>query len=268
MSGHIEIGDLRMYHEVHGDGPPALLLHGAYMTTGMWGPFLPGLAEFRKVIAVDLEGHGRTNLRDGRITYEQMADDVAALASELGLDSVDVVGFSMGAGVGLQLAMRHHGLVRRAALLSVGFRYDSMHQVVIDMFPTLSPEMFAGSEFESEYQRIAPEPDRFADLVMKLKELDMTPFAWSEDEIRAIPSPVLVVVGDSDVVRLEPTVELFNLLGGGYMGDMSSPPDSQLAVLPGTSHFIPPGLGVMDRTEWILPMVRTFLDPPAVSDSA
>ena len=95
----------------------------------------------------------------------------------------------------------------------------------------------------------------------KLKELDTTPFAWPEDDVRAIAAPTLIVVGDSDVVRLEHAVEMFRLRGGGVMGDLSGMPDSQLGVLPGTSHFIPPGSGVMDRMDALLAMIRPFLDP-------
>jgi pimeloyl-ACP methyl ester carboxylesterase len=115
---------------------------------------------------------------------------------------------------------------------------------------------------EDEYQRLAPNPDDFPTLVEKLKELDATPFAWPEEDIRAITAPTMVVVGDSDAVRLEHAVELFRLRGGGVMGDLEGLPASQLAVLPGTSHFIPPGSGVLDRIDWLLAMIPPFLDAP------
>ena len=261
-TGYARVSGLRMYHEIHGAGRPVLLLHGAYMSADTWGPFLPGLARTRRVIVPEQQGHGRTADVDRPITYEQMADDTAALARHLGIEEVDVVGYSMGAGVGLQMAMRHPALVRRLVAASASFTSDGMHAAALEMFPSITPEMFAGSPMEEEYVRLAPNPDDFPKLVMKLKELDMTPFAWPEDDIRAIAAPTMIVVGDSDLVRLEHAVELFRLRGGGVMGDLAGLPTSQLAVLPGTTHFMPPGSGVMDRADWLLAMIVPFLDAP------
>ena len=128
------------------------------------------------------------------------------------------------------------------------------------MFPTITPEMFAGSPIEEAYLRTAPNPDDFPRLVEKLTRLDTTPFAWPEEDIRAIAAPTLIVLGDSDGVRLEHAVEIFRLRGGGVMGDLAGMPESQLAVLPGTSHFVPPGSGLLDRAEWLLAMIPPFLD--------
>ena len=254
------VGDLSMYYEIHGEGRPTVLLHGAYMTIDMFGPFLSGLAETRQVIAPELRAHGRTADADGPITYEQMADDTAGLIRHLELESADVVGYSMGGGVALQLAIRHPSLVRKLVVASAGYRYDAMPAEAIEMFPSITPEMFAGSPFEQAYLELAPNPGDFPQLVEKLKTLDTTPFAWPDEDIRAIAAPTLIVAGDSDVVRLEHVVQLFRLRGGGVMGDLAGLPDSQLAVLPGTTHFIPPGSGVLDRAEWLLAMIPPFLD--------
>jgi hypothetical protein len=115
---------------------------------------------------------------------------------------------------------------------------------------------------EASYREIAPDPDHFPVLVEKLKALDMTPFSWPAEQIRAIPEPTMVVVGDADAIRLEHAVELFRLLGGGAMGDLAGLSRARLAVLPGTTHFMPEGSGVLDRSEWLLPMVTGFLDDP------
>jgi pimeloyl-ACP methyl ester carboxylesterase len=128
------------------------------------------------------------------------------------------------------------------------------------MFPSITPEMFAGSPIEEAYRATAPDPEAFPTLVAKLKQLDTTPFAWPEEAIAGIAAPTLIVLGDSDGVRLEHAVELFKLRGGGVMGDLSGMPESQLAVLPGTSHFIPPGSGLLDRSDWLLAMIPPFLD--------
>jgi pimeloyl-ACP methyl ester carboxylesterase len=263
QTGYAPVGDLRMYYEIRGAGPPLVLLHGAYMTIEMMDPLMSGLAETRRVIAVEQQGHGRTADVDRPLTYEQMADDTAALVRHLDIETVDVVGYSMGGGIALQLAIRHPDVVRKLVVASATFRSDGMHAVALEMFPAITPELFAGSPMEEAYLRLAPKPGDFPRLVEKLTRMDTTPYAWPEDDIRAIAAPALVVVGDSDGVRLEHAVELFGLLGGGVMGDLEGMPASQLAVLPGTSHFVPPGHGVLDRAEWLLAMIAPFLDPPA-----
>ena len=258
-TGYAPAGELELYYEIHGSGRPLVLLHGAYMTVEMFGPLLGGLAEHRQVVVPEMQGHGRTADADRPITYEQMADDTAALIGHLGLEDADVVGYSMGGGIALQLAIRHPDAVRRLVVASASFAYEGMHQEAIDMFPSISPEMFAGSPMEQEYERLAPDPAGFPVLVGKLKALDTTPFDW-EDDVRGIAAPTLIVAGDSDVVTLEHAVALFRLRGGGVMGDLSGLPASQLAVLPGTTHFVPPGSGVLDRADWLLAMIEPFLD--------
>jgi pimeloyl-ACP methyl ester carboxylesterase len=262
-TGYAPVEGLEMYYEVHGSGRPLVLLHGAYMSTDMMGPLLTGLARDRRVIAPELQGHGRTADADRPITYEQMADDTAALVAHLALGEVDVAGYSMGGGVALQVAIRHPEVVRKLVVASAAsFAADGMHAAALEMLPSITPEMFAGSPIEAEYQRLAPSPRDFPVLVEKLKQLDSTPFAWPEDAIRGIAAPTLLIVGDSDIVRLEHAVALFGLRGGGVMGDLAGLPQSQLAVLPGTSHFIPPGSGILDRADWLLQMIPAFLDAP------
>ena len=258
-TGYARFGDLEMYYEVHGSGPPLLLAHGAHMTVDAMAPLTTRLAEHRRVVAVELEGHGRTADADRPLTYEQMADDTAALARHLELGEADFVGFSMGAAVGLQLAIRHPDLVRRLVAASASFASDGMHAAALELFASITPEMLAGTPMETEYLRLAPNPGDFPVLVKKLETLLSTPFAWPE--VREITAPTMIIVGDSDVVRLEHAVELFGLLGGGVPGDLSGLPRSQLAVLPGTAHYTP-GAGVMDRVDWMMAMMLPFLDPP------
>jgi pimeloyl-ACP methyl ester carboxylesterase len=259
---YAEVNGLKMYYEVHGTGEPLVVLHGAYMTIDRMGEVVPSLAESRQVIAVELQGHGRTADIDRSLTYEQMADDTAALLRHLGIEQADVFGYSMGGGAALQVAIRHPGVVRRLVVASASYTSDGMHPELLEMIPSLTPEAFAGSPIEEEYLRTAPNPDDFPTLVAKLKRLDMEPFAWSQEDIRGIAAPTLLIVGDSDAIRLEHAIELFRLLGGGVMGDLAGLPKSQLAVLPGTTHFIPPGSGVLDRADWLVPMIGAFLDAP------
>jgi pimeloyl-ACP methyl ester carboxylesterase len=261
-AGYAPVNGLEMYYEVHGTGQPLVVLHGAYMTIGTMGEVVQGLAEARRVIAVELQGHGRTADVDRPLTYEQMADDVAALIGHLGIEQADVFGYSMGGGVALQVAVRHPEVVRKLVVASASYTSDGMHPELLEMIPTIAPEAFAGSPIEEAYLRTAPNPDDFPNLVAKLKRLDMEPFAWPPEDIREIAAPTLLIVGDSDAIRLEHAVELFRLLGGGVMGDLAGLPKPQLAVLPGTTHFVPPGSAVLDRTDWLVPMIGGFLDAP------
>ncbi len=254
------VNGLDMYYEVHGDGPPLVMLHGAYMNAEHMAPLVEALASSRRVIVPEMQNHGRTADADRPITYEQMADDTAELIGRLELGRPDVLGYSMGAGIGLQLAIRHPDKLSRLVAASGSYAYEGMQPAAIEMFPSLSIEMFEGTPMETDYKRLAPNPGDFPKLFEKLKTLDTTPFAWPEEDVRGIAAPTLLIFGDSDVVTLEHAVKLFRLLGGGAMGDMGDLSASQLAVLPGTTHFMPPGHGVMDRMDWFLPMIRTFLD--------
>jgi pimeloyl-ACP methyl ester carboxylesterase len=259
-NGYAEVNGLRMYYEIHGAGAPMLLLHGAYMTIEMMEPLLSGLADRRQVIAVDLRGHGHTGDAEGPITYEQMADDCAALLRHLDLARADVVGYSMGGATAIQLAIRHPDVVGKLVIASASYASDAMPEVARNMFPTITPELFAGSPMEDAYRRTSPHPEKFPTLVDKLKTLDTTDFSWPEDDIRGITAPTMIVLGDSDGVTLEHAVHFFRLLGGGVMGDLEGMPRSQLAVLPATAHFMPPGNGLLDRADWLLAMIPPFLD--------
>jgi len=260
--GYAEVNGLNMYYEIHGTGEPLVVLHGAYMTIDAMGEIVPELAKSRQVIALELQGHGRTADIDRPLSYEQMADDVAALLRHLGIEQADVFGFSMGGGVALQVAIRHPEVVRKLVLASASYTSDGMHPELLEMIPTISPEAFAGSPIEEAYLRVAPNPDDFPNLVIKLKRLDMEPFAWPPEDIRGMEAPTLLIIGDSDAIRLEHAVELFRQLDGGVMGDLAGLPKSQLAVLPGTAHFVPPGSGLMDRADWLVAMIGPFLDAP------
>lgn len=259
---YAEVNSLDMYYEIHGTGQPLVLLHGAYMTIDAMGEVVSELAKSRQVIAVELQGHGRTADIDRPLTYEQMADDVAALLRHLVIEKADVMGYSMGGGVALQVAIRHPEVVRKLVVASASYTSDGMHPELLEMIPALTPEAFAGSPIEEAYLQTAPNPDDFPTLVAKLKQLDMEPFAWPPEDIRGIAAPTLLIIGDSDAIRLEHAVELFRLLGGGVMGDLAGLPKSQLTVLPGTTHFVPPGNAVLDRADWLLSIIPPFLDTP------
>ncbi len=257
-TGYAPVNGLQMYYEIHGQGEPLVLLHGAYGTIDLWGPILSTLAETRRVIAVELQGHGHTADIDRPIRYEPMADDVAAMMEHLDIAQADIFGYSMGGGVALQMAMRHPERLRKMVVISVSYTTAGVYPEVWAGISEITPEIFAGTPFEEAYLRNAPNPDDFPTLVEKLKDLDMQEYAWPEDEIRAIAAPTLLVIGDSDVVRPEHVVELFRLLGGGVPGDLTGLPKSQLAILPGTTHVSI----VFDGAEMLLAVSTRFLEAP------
>jgi pimeloyl-ACP methyl ester carboxylesterase len=175
---YAEVNGLRMYYEIHGSGEPLVVLYGAYMTIDAMGELVPSLSETRQVIAVELQGHGRTADVDRPLSYEQMADDVAALLRHLEVERADVFGYSMGDGVALQVVMRHPEVVRKLVVASASYASDHMHAELLEMIPAITPEVFAGSPIEEAYLQTAPNPEDFPTLVAKLKQLDMEPFAW------------------------------------------------------------------------------------------
>lgn len=257
-SGYAQVNGLRMYYEIHGNGAPLLLLHGAFNAISTWGPILETLAQHHQVIAVEFQGHGHTADIDRPFRYEQFADDVAGVMAHLDIAQADVVGYSMGGNTALQLAMRHPDRVRKLVAISASYRADGPYPELSALIETLTPEMFAGSPPETAYFEAAPNPDAWPLLFDKMKALEADEFAWADDEVGAIAAPTLVIIGDSDTVRPEHALALFRLLGGGVPGDLVGLPPSQLAIVPGATHVSL----VVERSEFWLPMVETFLDAP------
>lgn len=252
------VNGVNMYYEVHGTRQPLVLLHGALSAIGTsFGKVLPLFAASRQVIAVELQAHGHTPDIDRPLSYEQLADDAAALLRHLDIENSDIFGYSMGAGVALQVGMRHPELVRKLVLASVSYNSGGLHPGLAAGMEKLEPEHLAGSPFQEEYARVAPEPENWPVLISKIKQLDSKIQDWLPGDIQAIKAPTLLLLGDSDIIRPEHTVELFRLLGGGVAGDIVGLPKSQLAILPGTTH-----ISIMDRTDWLTSMILPFLDLP------
>lgn len=261
-SGYADVNGLHMYYEVHGNGAPVILLHGAYMSASSMKPVSDILARSRKVIVPEAQGHARTADIDRPFSYEAMADDVARLMDALGVKQADIVGYSMGAGTGLQLAIRHPEKVKRLVAVSAAYKTGGIYPEVVKLFPTITPDAFRGSAMEAEYLRLSPTPQEFPKFVEKLTRLDTTPQDWPASDIAGIGAPTLIVVGDQDVIRPEHAVEMFRLLGGGVPGDMGNPPpEDQLAILPNTTHIAM----LTSRAVTLAQMVREFIDPPPPS---
>lgn len=250
----VDVNGMQIYYEVSGRGDPLVVLHGAYMNILSMGAIIPALAENHEVYAVEFQGHGRSTDIDRPITYQNLADDIAAFMDAVGLEKVDVFGYSMGANAGLQLAIRHPEKVDQLIAASASYDVEGWQPAFRDFIPHMTVEMFTSMPFAEDYRKLAANPDGFPALVEKLIALEHEPLAWGED-VKALKTPVLLVTGDADVTTLEHSVAMFRLLGGGVMGDMGQPlPASRLAVMPATSHT-----AVISQVDMLIAFIEPFL---------
>src|SRR5918997_1828420 len=238
---YAEVNGLNMYYEIHGSGEPLILLHGGVGAIEMFGEVLPLIAGGRRVVAVDLQAHGRTADIDRPLSYELMADDIAALIGHLGLEKADVMGYSLGGGVALQTAIRHPEVVRKLVLVSTPFKRDGWYPEILAGMGQMGPEAAEPMKQTLMYQLyagVALRPEDWPELLTKLGRLLGQDYDWLE-EVSAIEVPTIIVVGDADSVRTAHAVEFFELLGGKAAAgwDRSEMPNAQLAILPATTHY-------------------------------
>lgn len=241
-SGHVEANGVSYYYEFHGNGEPLLLLHGGLGSIEMFGPVLPALADGRRVIAVDLHGHGRTPLGDRDISLLDMGDDMATVLRDLGLEQVDVLGYSLGGGVALRFAVQHPGMVRRLVIVSAGYAQDGFYPEMLPMQAQVGAgmaEAMKGTPMYESYAAIAPNPDDFPRLLDRMGAWMREPYDWEAD-VKKLTMPVMLVYGDSDMFRPEHIVKFYQLLGGGlkdagWMRENMS--RNRLAILPDLTHY-------------------------------
>lgn len=235
------VNGLQLYYEIHGSGGrPLIVLHGGIAASESFGPNLPALAASREVIAVHLQGHGRTRDIDRPLRFETMADDIAALAAHLGLKKIDVLGYSLGGGVAQQVAIRHPQLVERLVVVSQPFKRAAWYPEVLAAFEAMAahaPQIaqnIAGSPMGALYPEV-----KWESLVRKIGELESHDYDWSTD-VAKIKAKTLLVFADADAMRPGHMVEFYQLLGGGRHDagmDGSRRPAAQWAVAPGTTHY-------------------------------
>lgn len=255
-TGYAPVRGLDMYYEIHGSGEPVVLLHGAFMTiTNNWDGWTSELSKTRQVIAVEMQGHGRTADIPRDITYENLADDVAALLNYLEIPRADLIGYSMGGAVAMQCAIRHPDRVRKAVIISSTFRSDGMVAGALESISKLTADDFKGSPIETEYRKLSPTPDHFPNFVQRIVATASKGYDFGADKLKATTAPMFFIHGDADGVRLAHVAEMFRLKGGEIHGDMGPRSASRLAILPNTSHVT-----LMQRMPIIVPMVNDFLD--------
>jgi len=241
-TGYAPANGLNLYYEIHGTGKPLILLHGGLGATEMFDEVMPALSKDRQVIAVDLQAHGRTGDIDRPLSYDAMADDIAALSKHLGIEKADVMGYSVGGGVALRTAVRHPEVVRKLVLVSTAFRRDGWYPEVLAGMAQMgagAAEPMKQTPMYQLYARVAPKPADWPVLLTKLGEMLRKDYDWSND-VATIKVPTLLVFGDSDAVRTAHAVQLFELLGGGKKDggwDGSGMSNARLAILPGLTHY-------------------------------
>jgi pimeloyl-ACP methyl ester carboxylesterase len=256
ITGYAPIGGLKMYYEIHGKGEPVVLLHGAFMAiSGDWKEFVGELSKTRKVIAVEMQGHGRTADIKRDLTYENLSDDVAGLLDYLKIPSADVIGYSLGGGVAMQCAIRHPEKVRKVVSISAPFRRDGWVKEANDAWPNFTLEVLKGTPAETEWKKLNPTPDGFPSFFNRIKAMALRPYDFGADKFKATKAPMFFIHGDADGLRLDHIAEMYRLKGGDLHGDMRPHPESRLAILPDTTHVT-----LMNRMTTIVPMVNDFLD--------
>lgn len=242
-SGHLPINGLSLYHEVYGElgeprASPLLLIPGAFMGTDSMKSWVSAFMSKRTVIVFDQQGHGRTPDTSRVMSYEQFADDAAALLRALAIERADVMGYSQGGGVALQLALRHPRLVDKLVSMSATYRKDGLHPSVSVGISGLRATAFAGTSVEEAFKEHTPDATAFERYVEKMK----------------------VIIGDADVVKPEHALAMFKLRGGGDVeaaasGTLHKVPPARLVILPATSH-----IGISAESAVLVPMVSAFLD--------
>ena len=255
-TGYAPVNGLKLYYEIHGSGEPLILLHGGVVGIAMFGPNLPALAEKRKVIAVELQGHGRTADIDRPLSFEAMADDIAALMRYLGIERTDVMGYSLGGGVALQIATRHPESVRKLVVVSAPCKRDGFYPEVLATMAQMGPAAGEGMK-QSPLYKLYPNVN-WPVLFTKLGDLLRKDYDWSK-EVAAIKAPTMLVFADADAVRPVHIVEFFGVLGGGLKDaglDGSGRPVAQLAILPGLTHYN------ISSSPALATAVTPFLDAP------
>src|SRR5688572_18728975 len=259
-TGYAPVNGVNMYYEIHGSGSgePLVLLHGSFMTISgsfNWTGWIGELSKTRKVIAVEMQGHGRTRDINRDFSYESLADDIAALLDHLKITQADLFGYSMGGGVAMQVAIRHPEKVRKVVSMSAVFRHDGWVKEALDAFPGMDPAMLKGSPIEIEYRKLSPTPEKFDTFVRRVIQMDIKPYDFGAGRLKAAKAPILFIHGDADGVRLDHIAEMFRLKGDEIFGDMRPRSASRLAILPNTTHIT-----LMQKIDIIAPMSNDFLD--------
>lgn len=254
-SGYAPVNGLKVYYEVYGEGKPIVLLHGAFMTIGTnWGELIPELSKTRKVIAVELQGHGHTPFSERKLSFPALASDVEGVMNYLKVDSADVAAFSMGGYVAYQLAIQSPKKVKKLVIISSTYKSSGWQPEITNAFKAMKPELFENSPMQAAYDAVAPDKTKWTKFLEQMIAFAGVPFNLGEANIAKITSPVLTIAGDNDGLDKIELIKTYQLHGGAVCADFGAMPKSQLAIVPSQGH-----VSLMMQTTTILQYLNNFL---------
>src|ERR1700733_4667910 len=254
-SGYVPVNGVKVYYEVYGEGRPIVLLHGAFMTIGMnWAELIPELSKTRKVIAIELQGHGHTPYSDRKLDFPTLASDVERVMDHLKIDSADVAGFSMGGSVAYQFAIQSPKRLRRLVIISSTYKSSGWLPIVNGGLKDFKPEFFDNTPIKTAYDAVAPDKTKWRKFLEQMFAFAKVPFNVGDSNISKIAAPVLIISGDNDGTDKVELMKTYQLLGGGVSADLQPMPKSQLAIVPSQGH-----VSLMMQTTTILNYLNGFL---------
>jgi pimeloyl-ACP methyl ester carboxylesterase len=254
-SGYAPANGIKIYYEVHGEGKPLILLHGAFFTIDMnWAQLIPELSKTRKVIAIEMQGHGHTPFSDRKLSITTLASDVEKVMDYLKIDSADVAGFSMGGSVAYQFAVQSPKRLRKLVIISSTYKTDGWLPIVNGGFEDFKPEFFDNTALKTGYDAVAPDKTKWRSFLKQMFDFAKVPFNVGDSNIAKIAAPVLIISGDNDGTDKVELMKTYQLLGGGVSADLQPMPKSQLAIVPSQGH-----VSVMMETTTILNYMNSFL---------
>ncbi|HWI90130.1 MAG TPA: alpha/beta hydrolase [Flavisolibacter sp.] len=252
-SGYSEVNGLNMYYEIYGEGKPLVLIHGGGSTIqSNFEKVIPLFAQGRKVIAVELQAHGRTKDRNTDLTFEQDADDVATLLKNLDIARADFFGFSNGGTTTLQIAIRHPEIVDKIVLGSALAKRNGVPEWFWEFMKQAKLENMP-EQLKMAYKQVAPDSnglqimhDRDVKRMVNFKDI-------SDEQIKSIKVPALIIIGDKDVITPEHAIELHRQIN-----------NSELAIIPGGhGEYIGEITTIkpdFKESELVVPMIEKFLN--------
>ncbi|MBL4677942.1 MAG: alpha/beta hydrolase [Mucilaginibacter sp.] len=254
-SGYAPVNGIKVYYEVYGEGKPLVLLHGAFMTIeGNWAELLPQLSKNRKVIAIEMQGHGHTPYSDRKLSNLNLAKDVAGVMDYLKVDSADIAGYSMGGSVAYQFAILYPKRLNKLVIISSTYKSTGWLPEIADAFKSFKPELFDNSPMKTAYDAVAPDKTNWNKFITQMIAFAGEPFDMGDANIAKIKAPVLIIAGDNDGLDKVELAETYKLLGGGVSADMQPMPKAQLAIVPAQGH-----VSLMMQNATLLTYLNAFL---------
>jgi pimeloyl-ACP methyl ester carboxylesterase len=253
-SGYAPVNDIKVYYEVYGEGRPIVLLHGAFYTIGLnWSELIPELSKTRKVIALEMQGHGHSPFSDRKLSITTLASDVEKVMDYLKIDSADVAGYSMGGSIAYQFAVQSPKRLRKLVIISSTYKTSGWLPIVNGAFKDFKPEFFDNTPLQAAYDAVAPDKTKWRKFLEQMFDFAEVPFNVGDSNIAKLTAPVLIISGDNDGLDKVELAKTYQLLGGG-ISDLSPMPKSQLAIVPSQGH-----VSLMMQTATILNFLNSFL---------